>query len=541
MTDDPNETAATHPNACSRRALLGTFAGATLVASGVPSANAATRAKAIGSFNTFDRYSQRPTNLTPADAGLMLLFTQTGNFHLWTGTAWKVQNESFVNVKDYGATGDSIADDTEAIRRAISRATDFYRQIKGKYPLSYGPLDSSTVLFPHGNYRVTDTIVVTNGLTLAGVSDQTYTVATTRIIMDTRTDANETSPGGKKNLDKHIFTFTRDIAGVGQPNANLTVTIVDLEFWIMNPGSRINVREGEGWPEDSVNDNLGVYGACCIYIDVPCVDSRIKRCNFYSTPNAAIYFNQSTVGATSNCFIDACEFDTPRVAIRCNNSNLDVTINNCEFFDNTYIAYAANCTGKVQLIGNQIVATVDPTNRIVASPRLSVKESCRLTAFGFSSNRVDLSPSGVSINLNNCETINISANLFTGPLAPGAIKANDCAGGVIASNSISNCGFGYSGGAVGNELGDPAVIRLSGCSGVVVSANSITTPIDGIYNGFGILTLDSALNVSRCLVSNNLVSSKYNTFGAAPTLYRNQNRWVNLSKNDQTLGGNAIV
>jgi polygalacturonase len=119
-------TASLRPNASRQRAMLASLAGATLVASGIPSANAAAQPKAIGPFNTFDRFSQRPINLTLVDAGQIFLFTQTGNFHLWTGSTWKVQNESIINVTDYGATGDSIADDTQAIRRAIDRASDFY-------------------------------------------------------------------------------------------------------------------------------------------------------------------------------------------------------------------------------------------------------------------------------------------------------------------------------------------------------------------------------------------------------------------------------
>ena len=59
-----------------------------------------------GGINKFDIFSLRPTTLGADDKGKTYLYTQTGNFHQWTGTEWKVLNESVINVKDYGAVGD---------------------------------------------------------------------------------------------------------------------------------------------------------------------------------------------------------------------------------------------------------------------------------------------------------------------------------------------------------------------------------------------------------------------------------------------------
>ena len=59
-----------------------------------------------GGINKFEQFSQRPTNLGVDDRGKTYLYTQTGNIHQWTGTTWKVLNDSVINVKDYGAVGD---------------------------------------------------------------------------------------------------------------------------------------------------------------------------------------------------------------------------------------------------------------------------------------------------------------------------------------------------------------------------------------------------------------------------------------------------
>ena len=103
-----------------------------------------------GGINKFEQFSQRPNNLTTEDKGKTYLYTQTGNFHQWTGTEWKVLNESVINVKDYGAVGDGVADDTTAIQIAIT----------GK--------NQKTILFPSGIYKVTSTVTIVGTLRLLG-------------------------------------------------------------------------------------------------------------------------------------------------------------------------------------------------------------------------------------------------------------------------------------------------------------------------------------------------------------------------------------
>ncbi len=107
-----------------------------------------------GSFNSFDQFSSRPTNLTADDAGKTYLYTQTGNWHEWSGTDWKVQNKSEVNVKDYGAIGDGVADDTAAIQFCLDKAA----------------ITKSTVYIPNGGYPISKPLEVSSFVALYGES-----------------------------------------------------------------------------------------------------------------------------------------------------------------------------------------------------------------------------------------------------------------------------------------------------------------------------------------------------------------------------------
>jgi Pectate lyase superfamily protein len=99
-----------------------------------------------GGINAFEQFAQRPTTLTADDAGKTYLYTQTGNFHQWTGTAWKVLNESVINVKDYGAVGDGVADDTVKLKAVIAAN------------LATSQQSVKTLFFPSGKYIISDTL-----------------------------------------------------------------------------------------------------------------------------------------------------------------------------------------------------------------------------------------------------------------------------------------------------------------------------------------------------------------------------------------------
>ena len=65
-------------------------------------------------------------------------------------------NYPIVSVKDFGAIGDGITDDTQAIQEAINYVSNY--EWKGTQELTYNSIKGGTVIIPQGKYRITSTI-----------------------------------------------------------------------------------------------------------------------------------------------------------------------------------------------------------------------------------------------------------------------------------------------------------------------------------------------------------------------------------------------
>ena len=86
--------------------------------------------------------------------GMMVYDTTLTTLCIWNGTAWEFINDNSnttISVKDFGAKGDGVTDDTAAINAAIAS-------------VSFG----GNILFPNGTYLVTSQIVVTAKVKLIG-------------------------------------------------------------------------------------------------------------------------------------------------------------------------------------------------------------------------------------------------------------------------------------------------------------------------------------------------------------------------------------
>lgn len=427
----------------------------------------------------------------------------------------------FFNVMDFGAYGDGKHDDTAAIQAAIDAAGSILTN--GQPPSIYmnggqNGYAAPVVFLPPGAYRLTNSLRLYTGMTMMGQNDIAYTVESTRLIMDTATNAaiaTGSEPGGVVNKDKPILILQKTYTPTGtvlQPN-NCT-TVANIGFWIVNPNGTIAQRGGIGWSIDPAT-GLGNSGTgSAIYCNENLIDTRIKRCNFYSIPNAAIWVDGSASASKieGSFQVHECEFDTPIVDIRIENSRLGLVVSDSLFFSGSYAIYADDVEGIFQSTGCQYTYNT----RLKFFP-------ANFDVFEFVGNFHEGSGgNGTAFDLNSAKQVNIVGNHF-GLSVESTINLIDVQGGVVANNTIVDSGYNAS--PVAPPLSH-AAIRLSGCSNVVVEGNSIITPGTSggaVYNNFGIFTVDP----SACVISNNYVSGAYNGAG-----YRDQPRRINVGASD---------
>lgn len=126
--------------------------------------------------------------------------------------------DDFVNIRDFGATGDGNTDDTNAINRALQQIyKDGTNEVK--------PLTRRTIYFPGGQYKITDTILIPPNARLVGdggnsaIIVQTFGSRSVANIADSKFQ-NDTSIGSNgASLPSDI-----EISGLQFVNSNASVT-----------------------------------------------------------------------------------------------------------------------------------------------------------------------------------------------------------------------------------------------------------------------------------------------------------------------------
>ena len=157
------------------------------------------------------------------------------------------QDANMINIKEYGAKGDGVTDDTEAIRQAVKNNLNQHK----------------TLFFPQGTYLVSDIIEwkLDNGVFYAFLTWQGEGIGKTRIKLKDNTpgfdDPENPKPitrpgssdfrgtgGGNKAINNYIFDMTFD-TGKGNPGA------IGVDFTASNAGAMENVEiiseDGQGF------------------------------------------------------------------------------------------------------------------------------------------------------------------------------------------------------------------------------------------------------------------------------------------------------
>lgn len=420
------------------------------------------------------------------------------------------KQRDIINVKELGARGDGQHNDTSAIQAAIDaagRILTFHNPPSVEYGSSLlGPV----VVFPPGLYRVTNTINLYSGVSIVGMTSIAYTVSGTRIVLDTATTATFTTGrelGGAVNLKTNLFHMTNVYTPTGailQPN--ITCTVSDLEFWIQNPNSTLTDRGGTShlYSKD---------GGSIFYASTPVIDTRFKRCNFYSAPRGAITFDgvENTIYTAFD--VTECEFDTPIRALNFNRCRGLVSVSDSKFYAGDYQIVGADCTGTYSFVGNMF--TFKSRVRFDGIPGISSLSIVGnyFQGAGNAGNTLDVV----------AQQVNIVGNHFGAAVGAG-IQLTGASGGCVSNNNLVSCGFNLTPSSAAMDAG---AIRMVGCANVTVDGNNITTPAAGIYNGFGIISLDDGANPSANIFSSNYISEKYSN-----TPFRSQTRKLNVSAAD---------
>jgi parallel beta-helix repeat protein len=172
-----------------------------------------------GGINKFEQFSQRPTTLTADDAGKTYLYTQTGNLHQWIGSEWKVLNESIINVKDYGAIGNGVVDDRDAIYFCIN--------------LTKNNPNFDTVYVPDGTYKLNIALPFNDLKSLKFIGESKEKT----IFVNTNEGTNTFSSYNSVNLVIENVSFLSKnnncMAIIGCDNCNL----INCEFKLYTSGS----------------------------------------------------------------------------------------------------------------------------------------------------------------------------------------------------------------------------------------------------------------------------------------------------------------
>ena len=87
---------------------------------------------------------------------------------IWSVLALTVFTQSAgaeINVRDYGAKGDNVTDDTTAIRAAVEAAQKAYKLTKFSVPGGHGGLPTRPeIVFPSGRYLISEAIYIAGGV-----------------------------------------------------------------------------------------------------------------------------------------------------------------------------------------------------------------------------------------------------------------------------------------------------------------------------------------------------------------------------------------
>ena len=206
------------------------------------------------------------------------------------------KEDLFINVKDFGAKGDGVNDDTESIKNAIS-------SIGGDYA------KGGTVYIPKGKYKITDTIFISSNVNIIGDGNTSY-------FSNVNSDIGTYLLFECSDLEKPCISFIFEKNGDNK-NYNYTVNGDDLDNGVVRQSTSSSLKNltiistnnhnlgvaFSGSPLSCIED-ISIKGFLGGIIVSGNWGSHINRC-FINTSIFGILTNMNVNNLqVSNCYVD---------------------------------------------------------------------------------------------------------------------------------------------------------------------------------------------------------------------------------------------
>jgi hypothetical protein len=414
-----------------------------------------------------------------------------------------------INVKDFGAVGDGVADDRTALTNAIATGKPVYLP-PGTYKIEYNvtncfTLPANTIIYGDGN-EATKLLFVASGAAIP-YSELFKTAGENITIKDITIETTE--------------VLTQQIVAIRCVNSFVTLKNVKVNGNVTDNGVATNsivyafAVSNSGTQNDIKFDGCQFCNLAFVFLKTNASTAINKRlsflnCDFYQNYGEDISLN-SPNGEISEFFVIGNNFYNPnnllndKIAIgtaSCNNGIIDSNIISGE--------YGISQLGAIHIEENSQFITV--TNNSIA---INGSAATGIIALWNNVSGTGYAPKNISITNN---VLNYSGTMV-GSNSRG-IQLNDNIGGdpdniVISSNVVKNFEIGITLGANNNE-------------NIIISENVI----DG--SGSGIITSGGGINITNNSTSNCNVGIK-NSGGGTTTVY--EHTFIRCTTNYNTLTG----
>ena len=209
------------------------------------------------------------------------------------------KEDLFINVKDFGAKGDGINDDTESLKNAILSIGRDYSK-------------GGTVYIPKGKYKITDTIFISSNIKVVGDGNTSY-------FSKSIDDVGTYLLFECSDLEKPCISFIFEKAGANK-NYNYTISGSDLDNGVVNQSTSSALKNLTLISTNNHNVGIVFSGAPLSTIEDVSIKgflggiivsgnwgSNINRC-FINTSIFGVLANADVNNIQiSNCYIDGTE------------------------------------------------------------------------------------------------------------------------------------------------------------------------------------------------------------------------------------------